>query len=704
MPDTARPTDPSAPPPPVAPTGDPVAHADAWDALPLPLLVCAGDELRSATVRWVNAAAARALGRARESACGRSLATLGLLGEPTQGVAVSPGPRRDTADGEGARVTGTAPAPDGRWYEARVIPLHGAGEARHLWLLQDVSAWQEMATALRRADERWVAAFEAAGDGVWDWHPQTGEEHFSDRFLALYGFGRDEVPALAAALDEMTHPDDRDRMAQDRAAHFAGLTPLYLNEHRVRCRDGRWKWILSRGVVVSRDAQGRPLRVIGTHTDISARKEAESRLWAQARHDSLTGLPNRRLLQERFDQWCRESPAGPRLMALLLIDLDEFKAVNDTLGHAAGDALLIEVGRRLQSLAGPQDVVARMGGDEFALLMTDPADEHAATVLAERIARCLREPMRHGEVELRAGGSIGIATWPHGGLSLSELLRDADQALYAVKADGRNGVRRITPQMRAQSLERSRVAQALRGALQRGEFSLAYQPIVRLPEQRVVKVEVLLRWGEEPPARFIPLAESIGLMPEIGEWVIDAAVRQCAQWRMAGLDVPRLTVNVSALQLRQDALAVRRWLDKLARAGLPPTALGLELTESLLLDAAPAVRGQLTQAREAGMSILLDDFGTGYSALAHLQHHDIDVIKLDRGFLQGIDVMPRARALCRAVLSLAHDLGLRVVAEGVETVAQLGALTAMGVDEAQGHAIATPMDAGDLPRWLAAAA
>ena len=721
-------SEPSCPVPPIVPPprasapveqGTPGAGAwPDWAAWCEPVLVTSPRGDGPARVRWANEAAARACGRAHGSLVGCAVDELGLLGPPSAdmpegglhapeaGVTQARVTHFNETAGEGGpwRCTGSAPAADGRWYEAlvaRVAVPDGQAPA-DAWVLRDVSPWHAVAADLRRSDARWVAAFEAAGDGVWDWHPQTGEEHFSARFLELYGFGPDEVPALAAALDDMTHPDDRARMARDREAHFAGRTPLYLNEHRVRCRDGQWKWILSRGVVISRDAQGRPLRVIGTHTDISARKEAESRLWAQARHDSLTGLPNRRLLQERFDQLCHAEASPRPMMALLLVDLDEFKAVNDTLGHAAGDALLCEVARRLRALVGPDDLVARMGGDEFAVLLTRPADNDEATGLAARIAACLRVPLRHGEAELRAGGSIGIAVWPHSGLSLSELLRDADQALYAVKAEGRNGFRQITPAMRSQSLERSRLAQALRGAQGRGEFRLAFQPIVRLGDRRVIKAEVLLRWGDEPPARFIPLAESIGLMPEIGEWVIDTVIAQRRRWQDERRVMPRLTVNVSAAQLRNDARAVERWLGKLAGAGLAPTVLGLELTESLLLEAAPAVRGQLATARAAGMSILLDDFGTGYSALAHLQHHDIDVIKLDRAFLRGLDEVPRARALCRAVLSLAHDLGLRVVAEGVETPAQLEALAAMGVDEAQGHGIAVPMTASALVDWLGA--
>jgi diguanylate cyclase (GGDEF)-like protein/PAS domain S-box-containing protein len=677
------------------------AMASTWSTWPEPVLLTGGAQDGPAPVRWANAAAVRAGGRGAGSLVGLPLEDLALLGSPPveafEAAACGPGPRS---------CSGTAPAPDGRWYDALVddLPPSPGGEGGRCWVLRDVTRWHALAEDLRRSDERWVAAFEAAGDGVWDWHPQTGEEHFSDRFLALYGFGRDEVPALAAALDDMTHPDDRARMTLDREDHFAGRTPLYLNEHRVRCRDGQWKWILSRGVVIRRDAQGRPLRVIGTHTDISARKEAESRLWAQSRHDSLTGLPNRRLLQERFEQLCRADPAASPVMALLLVDLDGFKAVNDIHGHAAGDALLQAVAQRLRGRVGPDDIVARMGGDEFAVLLTRPAGESEALDLAARLAQVLREPVRHGEVELRAGGSIGVAMWPHSGLSLSEVLRDADQALYAVKAAGRNGFRQITPDMRAESLERSRLAHALRGAQARGEFHLVYQPIVRLLDGRVMKIEVLLRWGVEPPSRFIPLAESMGLMPEIGEWVMDGVIAQRRRWQDEGRVVPRLTVNVSALQLRHDAGAVARWLDKLARAGLPPAVLGLELTESVLLDAAPAVRGQLSVARAAGMTILLDDFGTGYSALAHLQHHDIDVIKLDRAFLQGIDAVPRARALCRAVLSLAHDLGLRVVAEGVETAGQASALTALGLDQVQGHHVAAPMAAADLERWLTARA
>ncbi len=613
--------------------------------------------------------------------------------------------------GDSARAELVAYTRDGSpfWLELDVTPILDADgrRANFVYVGRDVSERKQIDSALRESEARWKLALESTGDGVWDWYPQTGVEIFSQRFRDMYGYSADELPDRAEALDGRTHPDDLERLQRDRDAHFAGRTPTYVNEHRVRCRDGSWKWVLSRGMVISRDEQGRPLRMIGTHTDITDRKRSESLIWQQANFDPLTGLPNRRMLRDRLAQDMRRSRREGRSLALLFIDLDHFKEVNDTLGHAQGDVLLVEAARRIRACVRESDTVARMGGDEFTVVLPALAQADRVERIASDILEILAAAFPLGDEQVYISASVGITLFPDDAVEIDDLFKQADQALYSAKGAGRNRFSYFTPALQESAQTRVRLTNDLRGALAGGQFRLVYQPIVELATGAIRKAEALLRWqhpvrGAVSPAAFIPIAESTGMIAPIGDWVLAEAAQQAQRWRAGRRADFQVSVNASPVQFRQGPGLAERWRAQLERLGLPGEGLSVEITEGLLLDAGSGVAEQLRALRQAGVAVSLDDFGTGYSSLSYLQRFDIDFLKIDQAFVRGLTPTSKNMALCKAIIVMAHELGIRVVAEGVETAAQRDLLAAAGCDFGQGYLFARPMPAAEFEALLAA--
>ncbi|MBV8036063.1 GGDEF and EAL domain-containing protein [Roseateles sp.] len=596
------------------------------------------------------------------------------------------------------------------WMLAQAQRLPGSP----LWLgtHTDIGARRAAEARLRDADEVWKLALECSGDGVWDWHVQAGVEHFSERYLRLHGFEPGDVDATPEAFDARTHPDDLAQMERDREAHFSGRVPLYRNEHRVLAKDGTWKWVLSRGMVIARDAEGRPLRMVGTHTDITDRKRQEAQVWQQARVDALTGLPNRRSLRERIERGLALRAMRGEELAVMFVDLDHFKEVNDTLGHDVGDALLVQVAARLQDCMPPGGIVARMGGDEFTVLLAARDAAAAAERIGHELLESLSAGFDIGGERVYVSASIGVSLSPRDGLEIEALFKHADQALYEAKGAGRNRMSLFTPALQAAAQRRARLAAELRKALPLGQFSLVYQPILslRTPAAPPRKAEALLRWrhphlGDVSPAQFIPVAEASGLIVDIGDWVFRAAAAQAQAWRTAGHGDFQISINKSPVQFLSERShrAQPDWITHLRGLGLPGDALAVEITEGLLLERDETVAARLRALRAAGLAISLDDFGTGYSSLSYLQHHEIDVVKIDRSFVAGLQDGGKALALCRAIVTMAHELGMEVVAEGVETEAQMLALTAMGCDWGQGWWFGKGVPAAEFEeRWLGA--
>ena len=560
---------------------------------------------------------------------------------------------------------------------------------------------------LHAADEVWKLALEASGDGVWDWYVQAGVELYSAGFLRIYGYSPDDLEANPEVIDSLTHPDDRAQMARDRQAHFDGQAPIYRNEHRVLCKDGHWKWVLSRGMVIARDEQGRPLRMVGTHTDITERKQIEARTWQAAHYDALTELPNRRLLAERLGSELKKARREGVQVALLALDLDRFKEVNDRLGHDAGDELLRQAARRISACVREVDMVARLGGDEFIVLLADlHGDSSSVDRVAGALVRCLAQAFALDDAQVTVSASVGIALFPSDAEDAVTLFKRADQALYAAKHGGRNGYRYAGRAVQEAAQARHRLGAELKLALQRQELRLHVQPVLPAHGGPCLQAEVLLRWqhpvlGLLGPNSFLALAESSGLISDIGAWVLQQAAEQLKAWRRDLQPELSLAVNLSGTQLREWGCSVTDWTARLLQLGVPGSGLVLDLREAQLRD--PQIRSllQLPALRAAGIGVALDDFGSGESALLSLRHPGLSQLKFSRELLQGLRPGSRESDWLAALVQLARARGLATVAKGVETAVQAQMLRDLGVDALQGQHLALPMPPAEFATWLA---
>ena len=597
--------------------------------------------------------------------------------------------------------------PDGtlKWVHMSSSPAATCDEGyTRVGVMLDITARKLAESELKTQEERWKLALESTGDGLWDWHVDTGLEYFSDRFRQMYGLGDDAKVNHADILDELTHPEDRARMHADRQAHFSGQTSSYRNEHRVRMANGEWKWVLSRGMVISRDAAGNPLRMIGTHTDITERKHSENLIWQQAHFDPLTNLPNRRMMRQRLETALQQAKATGQVMALLFIDLDHFKEINDTLGHDHGDLLLLQAAQRIQACMGHQDTVARMGGDEFTVVMNEVRPSllpHQLQVLLDSLS----QGFILGGEQVFISASVGVALYPQDGRIAEDLLKHADQALYVSKGGGRNRYSFFKPQLQQEAQNRARLAADLRRGLALNQFEVVYQPIVNLATGQVDKAEALLRWhhpqrGLVSPAQFIGIAETTGMIIDIGDWVFRQAAAQVARWRQTYHPNFQISVNKSPAQFHAENRNHSLWTDFLAGLNLPGSCVAVEITEGLLLETSASVTEHLLSLRNAGVAVSLDDFGTGYSSLTYLQKFAIDVIKIDQAFVRNLTAGSRDLALCRAIITMAHALGMKVVAEGVETAEQRDLLLDYGCDYGQGYLYSRPLSVAAFEDYM----
>jgi diguanylate cyclase (GGDEF)-like protein/PAS domain S-box-containing protein len=568
-------------------------------------------------------------------------------------------------------------------------------------VLQNITERKLAQAALQESENLWKLAMDSTGDGVWDWDISTDVENYSRRLLEMYGFEQGELEERITTLDERTHPDDLERMVSDRRAHFEGLTPTYYNEHRVRCKDGSWKWVLSRGMVISRDANDQPLRMIGTHTDITERKNSEALILQQAFFDTLTGLPNRRMLHDRLEQEIKKSRRDAQLLAILFIDLDHFKEVNDTLGHGNGDLLLVEAAHRLRNCVRESDTVARMGGDEFTVLVTDLDEAKSLEPLLQKILASLEQVFKLGGEQVFVSASIGVTLYPVDGHEIEDLLKNADQALYVAKGAGRNRYSFFTAALQEAAQTRARLAHDLRNGLAEQQFRMVYQPIIDMATGDIHKAEALIRWqhptrGLISPAEFIPIAEASGLIVDIGEWVFQQAARQVQVWRSTLHPDFQISINKSPVQFQHDSADRDSWAHQLSALGLPGNSIVVEITEGLLLDTSSSVVTRLLDLGSAGIQVSLDDFGTGYSSLSYLQKFDLDYLKIDQSFVRYLIPNSTDLALCKAIIVMAHALGMKVIAEGVETEQHRDLLAEAGCDYGQGYWFARPMTADDF--------
>jgi len=436
--------------------------------------------------------------------------------------------------------------------------------------------------------------------------------------------------------------------------------------------------------------------------EITQRKQTE--LYFLAHYDGLTQIPNRMLFLDRLNQACREALRSGREVALLFIDVDRFKQINDSLGHRFGDALLQAIARLMQACARDSDTVARLGGDEFAILMESIQAPEDAEALAQRLLEAMRQPFKVLDREINISASIGIAIFPRDDSQVDILLSKADAAMYEVKVSGRNGFRQFSATTTSFSSERSALEAELRQALANGEFVLFYQPQVDLASNQVVGVEALIRWnhprsGLLSPGSFIGLAEESGLIVPIGDWVLAEACRQHRAWQQQGLLPLRMAVNISPLQFRQPDF-IQRVTHLVRENSIDPSFLEFELTESIVMHEATLVLDMLGELRALGVHLSLDDFGTGFSSLGYLNRYPIERLKIDQSFIRDLDRMPINQSIVRSIVALAKSLSLQVVAEGVETQAELELVRECQCDELQGYLLARPMPATDFAAWL----
>ena len=480
-------------------------------------------------------------------------------------------------------------------------------------------------------------------------------------------------------------------------------------------RDGYWRGELddrrasgesypkSLSIYPVREPGGRIAHYVHSFSDISERREAERKIHHLAHHDMLTGLPNRLSLQLRMEQVMAHARRHGTLFAVLMIDMDHFKDINDTLGHHVGDALLVEVGKRLQRCVRQSDVVARLGGDEFVVLVTDMVTTLTAAAVAEKIVAALSAPYAVEAYQLHSTPSVGIGVFPNDGETVDDLLRNVDSAMYHAKAAGRNNYQFFNDSMSANASERLTLQSSLHQAIAKRQFVLHYQPQIETGSGRLMGVEVLVRWehperGLVPPNKFIPIAEESDLIIRLGEWILQEACRQLSVWRAMGLQM-RIAVNLSARQLRSKNL-LRQVKDVVLKYDLKPGDLELEITESVAMEDADNTLRMLAQLRELGLELAIDDFGTGYSSLSHLKLMPLQRLKIDRSFVKDIENDPDDAAICAATISLAHNLGLTVIAEGVETEAQVAFLKKSHCDEFQGYYFAKPIPLATLKQYL----
>lgn len=561
--------------------------------------------------------------------------------------------------------------------------------------------------ALKESEERYALAVEGASDGLWDWNLDAKSIYLSPRWKRMLGYEDSELGNDVHEWFGRVHPEDRSRLHSEMSMHLSGETLQFESEHRILTRHHVYRWMYARGVAIRR-ADGTACRIAGSLTDIHARKLAEDQIIQGSLHDSLTGLPNRILMKDRLQQQLRYAERHEGyLFAILFIDLDCFKLVNDSLGHMRADQLLVAAGQRLQNNLRPGDTVSRFGGDEFVIMLTDLADADAAIAVAERIQADFMRPFSVDGEEVLTTLSVGIVVHGAEHSAPDDILRDADTAMYMAKQRGGAGYVTYGSEMSANASDQLQLRAELRRAVDAEALRVFYQPIVNLRTGRITGFEALLRWhhpdrGHIPPVDFIHAAESTGLIIPMGHWVLERACRQAAEWRRLDSNTHPISVSVNlSLRQLQRSDFLSDLLTLLDCSQLPASLLKLELTESALFGQSEAGVRALEGIREAGIQLHIDDFGTGYSSLNYLSRLPVSALKVDRSFVSALEDEDGNSKIIRGVVTLAHSLGIEVIAEGIESDNQLHALRdELGCDYGQGFLFARAVDAETATQLL----
>ena len=570
--------------------------------------------------------------------------------------------------------------------------------------IQDISERMAVDEMMREAVRRYESLFENATEGIFQTTPEGRYLSANPALARIYGHTTPD--ALISHLHDIEH---QLYVQPERRAEFVRLMQeqgtVRNFESQVYTRDGSIIWISENARVV-RHADGSVQFYEGTVVDITERREHEAALEYQAHHDSLTGLPNRALLPDRIEQAIAQAGRSGKQVAVVFVDLDHFKLINDSLGHHVGDRLLLEVASRLKTCVRGNDTVVRQGGDEFVLVLAEQQGEDDILAVVSRLLDAVSQPWTDNGQEYGLSCSIGVSCFPQDGDESGALLRSADAAMYQAKASGRSTYHFYTPELNQAVSERLELENSLRHALEREEFRVYYQPRIDVASSRIVGAEALIRWdcpgkGIVPPDSFISIAEETGLIIPIGQWILREACRQNSAWRRAGLPPIAVSVNLSPIQFRHTGL-VDSVAAALTEAGLDPKSLELEVTESFVMHDAERINVAMQSLKALGVDIAVDDFGTGYSSLSYLKRFPVDRLKVDKSFVRDIDSDPDDAAIVRAIITLGHALNLRVVAEGVETAAHLDYLKLHGCDEVQGYYFSRPVPASQLESLLRA--
>lgn len=666
------------------------------DELPYGAFILSGEATTGALlINEVNPAACQLLGYSKDELLHQSIAKL-------QDPEATHETRShiSTLDGEHPHIW------EGRLrrHDAAVFPaemtasrMNIAGEELVLLVCRDITQRRRTEQALRDSEERYALAARATNDGLWDWDLVSGRVYYGPRWYEMLGYEAKDIRPDLDSWYDLIHNEDLPRLKSAVDAHLRAESECIEVEYRIRHKDGGWRWMICHGLAV-RDAAGTVTRVAGSQSDITQRKHAEFTLLHDAFHDPLTNLPNRSLFMDRLKlamaRSRRSSDAG---FAILYIDIDRFKLINDSLGHSGGDALIVRVAARLQAYLRSEDTLARLGGDEFAILFESVQSIVFATRLSRRIQKALSLPIVINHSKIYPTISIGLTMYQQDYTRPEEMLRDAETAMYRAKAAG--GARYIVfdKGMHSQALHALQVENDLRRALENNEFELFFQPMVSLPERRIKGFEALIRWrhptrGLVSPLDFIPTAEETGMIISIGEWVLTQACEHISAWRLAGHTDIHVAINFSARQFEN-----RNMLDLVGavmqRTGTPPQALEIEITETVAMKNYETSIHLLNELHGMGIRISIDDFGTGYSSLGYLKHFPINMLKIDRSFVNDIPGSREDMSITRAIIAMARSLGLDIIAEGVETPEQLAFLEESGCNYIQGFLFGQPLDA-----------
>lgn len=589
-----------------------------------------------------------------------------------------------------------------RWLLGNAMPQREA-DGSVLWhgFATDITEHKKHENELKKTKESYDFATSAGKVGTWDWNPVTGNVIWNDETFRILGFVPGAVSPSYELFLEMVHQEDRSLLDSAVQEALHQKKPYSLDCRIVR--GNGVERICHAAGKVEFDKNDQPIRMMGTFQDITERKQAEEKIRQLAHFDSLTGLPNRTLLNDRISQAISMAQRSQDNLAVMFVDLDHFKNINDTLGHLIGDELLKEVAKRMRSIMREEDTISRLGGDEFILLLPG-TDADGAAQVAEKLLWAVAQHYQIAQHELIVTPSIGIAMYPGDGEDFDTLSKRADAAMYRAKHDGRNNYRFFTSEMQQHSARNLQLGNALRRVLERDQLHLHYQPQISLESGRIIGVEALLRWhhpemGMISPAEFIPVAEDSGLILPIGEWVLRSAVRQLKSWMDSGIAQMVMAVNLSAVQFRHSHLP--ELVSQILREeGVPPQLLELELTEGVAMDDPLGAIAIMNNLHARGVRMSIDDFGTGYSSLSYLKRFQVYKLKIDQSFVRDITEDPEDKAIVAAIISMAGSLGMQIIAEGVETEGQLEFLREKDCNEVQGYYFSKPLPADQFEAFV----